>query len=82
MSYAHLHKDPRVGEVIQRLLDELASYERISGQEHILILLPLGSSGIPVCHVFGGFLSPARALRMAAESPQAECTDIPQHPHR
>ena len=82
MSYQHLHSDPEVGEKIQELFDALARYERGSdgSVEHLVLVLPLHAGGIPVCRTFGGFVSPAAALRMAAESPHASRTDAPQHP--
>lgn len=70
MSYAHLNADPEIASAIQQLLDELVQYERGTGREQLLILLPGGSWGIPVCHL-GSRIAPVDALRIASEFPHA-----------
>ena len=68
--YPHLHRDDRVGEAIQRLLDELVTYERATGRDYLFILLPRDPDGIPVCN-YGGPCAPADAIRIAQTLPHA-----------
>ena len=68
--YPHLHRDDRVGEAIQRLLDELVTYERATGRDYPFILLPRNPDGIPVCN-YGGPIAPVDALRIAQSLPHA-----------
>lgn len=66
MSYVHLHEQPFIGEAIQDLFDVLVSYERSTGREYLVMVLPKYENGITV-YWRGGRLAPARATLPARQ---------------